>query len=58
MGVVGDLVDLELTERIAALDDAVQDLAQLRMCWDHGISYVLPDSSFSTPGLTSTSCCV
>lgn len=45
-GVVGDLVDLELTERIAALDDAMQDLAQLLTRWSDGIRYVLPDSSF------------
>lgn len=45
-GVVGDLVDLELTERITALDDAVQDLAQLLTRWDDQIRYVLPDSSF------------
>jgi len=45
-GVVGDLVDLELTERIATLDAAVQDLAQLLTRWDDRIRYVLPDSSF------------
>jgi hypothetical protein len=44
--VVGDLVDLELTERIATLDDAVQDLAQFLTRWDDRIRYVLPDSSF------------
>ncbi|WP_329182811.1 PIN domain-containing protein [Actinacidiphila glaucinigra] len=45
-GIVGDLVDLELTERIGALNDAVQDLAQLLTRWDSRIRYVLPDSSF------------
>ncbi|NUS10553.1 MAG: hypothetical protein HOY69_03945 [Streptomyces sp.] len=44
--VVGGLVDLELTERIAALEDAVADLAQLLTRWEDGIRYVLPDSSF------------
>jgi hypothetical protein len=45
-GVVGDLVDLELSERIAALNEAVEDLAQLLTRWDDHIRYVLPDSSF------------
>lgn len=45
-GIVGDLVDLELAERISALDNAVQDLAQLLTRWDDEIRYVLPDSSF------------
>ncbi|MFE9867971.1 PIN domain-containing protein [Streptomyces sp. NPDC005506] len=44
--IVGDLVDLELAERITDLDAAVQDLAQLLTRWDDQIRYVLPDSSF------------